>query len=149
MKKILGIVAISALVLPAFAGIDGTELTYTQLCNSKPANVATTNSGSAVDVSTYQGNVKIVIFESGVIGLDTAATVTNLIEESSTGTSAWSTVAAVATTVVTTNASNLAMQSFNVDSDSLKKYIRLTSICAGTNGAHYTSGLVAGHKIDR
>ena len=146
MKRINAFLLIVACLIWAAvgvqAGLDVSGHTYTTLAAStSDTNGVTTT--TAVDVAALKGIGKIVVFDSGDIsGTSTQSVV--VVQTSTTGTSSWSNVTAPTFGDATTNAT---IESENVDTDTLSKYIRLQMTIGGTNAVqHYFGGQIITHR---
>lgn len=141
MKKyLIGIVALCMMLLVSvsFAGLDVSGETYTTIAVSTACtNGATTT--DAVDVSTLKGIGKIILFDSGDIGLASTQQVVT-VQHSVTGTSAWTNVTAPAFADTSTNAT---IEAESIDTQTLHKYIRLSVTVNGTGlVTHYVGASI-------
>jgi len=135
----LALVALlAACILPAFAGLDVSGDTYTTIAVPTSATNGTTTT-AAVDVSALKGNGKIIIFDSGDIGNASTQQVVT-VQHSTTGTSSWANVTAPTFGDTTTNAT---VEAESVDTQTLRKYIRLNfTVNSATNVQHYFGGVI-------
>jgi len=143
MKRYIASLAIVALlaacIIPAFAGLDVSGDTYTTIAVQTSATNGTTTT-AAVDVSALKGNGKIIIFDSGDIGAFASTQQVVTVQHSTTGTSAWANVTAPTFGDQTTTAT---VEAENVDTQTLRKYIRLNITMDGTNSVqHYIGGVI-------
>jgi len=127
-----------ACIVPAFAGLDVSGDTYTTIAVSTSATNGTTTT-AAVDVSALKGNGKIIIFDSGDIGNASTQQVVT-VQHSTTGTSGW---ANVTTPTFGDTSTNATVEAENVDTQTLRKYIRLNvTLNSSTNVQHYIGGVI-------
>jgi len=101
---------------------------------ARTANVT----GSGVDISAYQGNLKIIL--DSAAGSGTSPTLDVKIQNSADGTT-YTDVAGAAFAQVTTTAS---LQSIRLDTRSVKKYIRAVGTIGGTSPSFNFAVLAVG-----
>ena len=141
MKRILCIsvaIALGILASSAIAGLDVSGDTYTTIAVQTSATNGTTDT-AAVDVSGLKGGAKIIIFDSGDIGMVSTQQVV-AVQHSTTGTSSWTSVTSPTFADISTNAT---VEAESVDTQTLHKYIRLRVTLDGTNTVqHYIGGVI-------
>ena len=107
-----------------------------------PSTVATSSAavnGTAVDLANYDAAVLVTLYTS----ILSAGTAVVTVEESSTGSSAWTTVAASAivdpdtgvATAFTTPGAAIVNQTLAVKKEGLKRYLRVTITPTGATGS--------------
>ena len=135
----LAFIAACCVIVPAFAGLDVSGEIYTTI--AAPTSVTNgTTATAAVNVAALKGNGKIIIFDSGDIGATATTQAVVTVQHSTTGTSAWANVTAPTFGDITTTAT---VEAETVDTQTLRKYLRLNVTIDGTNSVqHYIGGVI-------
>lgn len=141
LGAMLGIVS----VLPASAALNAYDgLTYTDLLLPTviaPADVATTNLGSAVDISKFKGQAAIVVSISGnLVSNNYGGHV--YIQSSSTGSSLWTNITDKVKNV-TGLTTNPAATVLKLDTGAQKRYIRAMFIATNAATTAASATLIA------